>query len=146
MHLAVISTIVDLKPTIDFTANLIGTAVVTIVVPWVAAKFLQKLHVDKQSALGQRIITAAENAASMVIAKTTDLADAHSKIDVKNAMAAAGAVYVQTAVPEALAALGTSPEHLKDLVLAKIQQQLPAQINAQPPPLLMAGVSTLKGA
>lgn len=138
-----VSTIVDFKPTIDLIINTVAGVVVTAVVPWVAAKVLQKLHVDKQSALGQRLIAAAENGASLAIAKVENLADAHASIDVKNAMAAAGAVYVQQAVPDTLKALGITPEHLQNIVLAKIQQQMPAQIAAQP---LVAGAAPLQPA
>lgn len=135
MHLLAItigSTIVDFKPTVDMVMNTISSLVLAAVVPWVAAKVLQKLHIDKQSALGLRLIQAAENGASFALAKATDLADAHSNIDVKNQLAAAGAAYVQRALPDTLKALGITPDHLQNIVLAKIQQQLPLQVSATP--------------
>lgn len=131
------STVVDFTPTVNLLFNAVASIVVSVVVPWVGLYLANKLHIDAKSATAQRILTAAENGASLAISKANIAVDQHASIDVKNQMIATGASYVQATLEPELAKMGVTPEHLDNMIEAKIQQQL-----APPPaPAVVAAVA-----
>lgn len=125
--------IVDFKHAIDWGFTLVDGTIVTVLVPWLAGRALEYFHISKQSVLGQRILTAAENGASAALLKGQALADVHAGVEITDAHVAATMQYVNDTVPDALTALHVDDHHLEAIVTA----QLAKAATPPPPPVIV---------
>lgn len=129
------TTVVNLQHLVDLIFTIVGSLMTLVIIPWVAAKVLDKLHIDKQSALGQRLIQAAQNAAALGLSQLQNVADAHTSVDVKNQIAASGLNYVLNGgFKPIMDKLGLNDAHVQNMILAQVQKLLPAQVAALPAP------------
>lgn len=118
----------DLSSTVNLVINLVATGIVLPLIAWGIAKVLAKLKIDKDSQLGQMVMSAAENGATLAAAKLASAASSNAHISTTNDAIAEGVRYVQNALPDALKKLGVTDEHLADIVTAKLAQVAPAAI------------------
>lgn len=111
---------VDFKPLIDLSFQVVDSVILTVLVPAIGYFVMRKLHIDAQSALGQRVLTVATNGAALGLAKAQAAADEATKpIDIRNAAVQAGVEYVNQAISA------------KTLTAAKITVPLDAMVAAQ---------------
>jgi hypothetical protein len=116
-------TTVDFQPTIDLVVNLLCAGILVPLVSFAITKLLAKLHIDKESALGQKILAAAENGAALAVAKVETATKGKVSVSVKDARVAEALAYVQRSVPDTLTKLGVTEDHLRDIVTAKLEQK-----------------------
>lgn len=136
------STVVNLQHLVDLIFTIVGSLMTLVIIPWVAAKLLDKLHIDKQSVLAQRLLSAAQNAAALGLSQLQNVADAHASVDVKNQIAANGLHYVlDGGLKPIMDKLGVNEDHVQNMILAQVQKLLPAQIAAAPAAVLVPGVA-----
>lgn len=111
---------VDLKPVVDLGFQVVDSVILTVLVPAIGYFIMRKLHIDAQSALGQRVLTAAGNAAALGLAKAQAEADSAAKpVDIKNAAIEHGLTYLNQAISQ------------KTIDAAKITVPLDSMIEAQ---------------
>lgn len=130
---------VDLKPVMDLGIEVLDSVVITVLVPAIGYFLMRKLHIDAQSALGQRVISVASNAAALGLSKAQSEADAAvGPIDIKNRAIQYGVDYLNKAISEKTltAAKITAPlDSMVEAQLAKIQMAPPAAPAPAPPPV-----------
>lgn len=120
--MTITETAVDISPIVNLAIELIVGGVLTPLAIWALKRFLDKLHIDTQGILGQRILTAAANGASLAISKAEDAADKHATVTTKDQLVANALDYANRAVPDAIAKTGITQDHLASIVTAKLQQ------------------------
>ena len=135
----------DPKPVIDLAFQVVDGVVVTVVVPVLAFYLMRKLHIDTQSALGQRVLTTAQNAAALGLAKAQSEADsAAHPIEIRQAAVAKGLDYLNEAISAKTitAAKITVPlEQLVEAQVAKLQLAPPVDTTVPAP---VVGVAMIK--
>lgn len=124
-------TAIDLKPIVDVLMQDVAAPLVVALATWVGVRLLQMIGINKDSVLGQRLLTAASNGAAAAIAKANTALDQHTTVDVKNQMVADTIAYVQRATPAAIKHLGldtaAGQAHLETVALAQLSKlSLPA--------------------
>lgn len=122
--------IADLKGLIDLSFTYLVSPLVLGVVVGLATSLARLLNINIQSAVAQRVLTAAENGASALVSKAQTAADADGTITTKNALIAGVLNYTNTAVPDAVKTAGLATPSgqavLANLAEAKVQQALAA--------------------
>jgi lysozyme family protein len=117
--------IVDFKGLVNAAFIYLLTPVVLGVVAGLATSLAKLLNINMQSALAQRVLTAADNGALALMSKAQTAADTRAQVTTKNEMIAGALSYVNTAVPDAVKALGLATPagqaHLTNLVEARVQ-------------------------
>ena len=111
---------VDLRPLVDLAFNLAAPTIVTVLVPWLVVRALQWLHISKQAALSNLVLTAAENGAHLALAKGQAAAENLAANVALTPPEAIAANYVRTVAPQAVAKLGLTPSHLAVIVQAQL--------------------------
>lgn len=124
-------TAIDLKPFVDVITQDVLLPVVLALAAWLGSRLLNLVGINKDSALGQRLLTAASNGAAFAIAKANTALDQHTTVDVKSQMVADAVAYVQRATPDAIKHLGldtaAGQAHLETVVTAQLSKlSLPA--------------------
>jgi len=123
MHLAVVSTgAIDLSPILTPLIQTIGLILMGLSA-WAVKKFADLLHIAKDSALRQTMLDAVDRGISFAQNKATTMAAAGVTIQTGNAVAAEATNYVVSKFPDTLNALGMTPQHVADVVLAKLPTQ-----------------------
>lgn len=110
----------NLQPIVDLGFQVADSVILTVLVPAIAYFVMRKLHIDTQSALGQRVLTVATNAAALGLARAQSEADAAAKpVDIRNAAVQHALDYLDQAISQ------------KTLTAAKITVPLDAMVEAQ---------------
>lgn len=109
----------NFQPMVDLAFQIVDGVIITVVVPAIGYFVMRKLHIDAQSALGQKIVTIASNAAALGLSRVNARADQALPTEVKSAAIAAGVDYFNAAVSN------------KTLVAAKITVPIDHMIEAQ---------------
>ena len=114
---------------IDMTtaANLflaLASAAVTAAIPIVVPALLRRLHIANDADLAGKVDTAAQAAAGVAYKYALAHEGGLANIPVHDAAIAAGAKYVNAALPDTLAKLGITPESVDALVTARLGELL----------------------
>jgi hypothetical protein len=124
------SHIASVKDLIDLAFIYLVAPVVLGIVVGLATSLAKLLNINMQGALAQRVLTATENGAMALVSKAQTAADDHSQIATKNEMIAGVVNYANTAVPDAVKALGlatpTGQGVLANLAEAQVQKAVTA--------------------
>lgn len=123
-------TLIDFKPVADLLLQDVVAPVVLAIVAWVGVRLLQLIGINKDSALGTRLLTAASNGAAYALSQANTQLDKHTSVEVKSQMVADAVGYVQRATPDAVKALGLDTAdgqaHLETVVQAQLSKLSPA--------------------
>lgn len=129
-------TIVDLKPLVDLVLQDVVAPIVLAMISWLSFRLLQLIGINKDSALGARLLTAASNGAAFALAKANTALDQNTTIEVKSQIVADAVKYVGQATPDAIKALGldtiAGQAHLENVVLGQLQKLSPPVAVAVP--------------
>lgn len=126
MILAVVTpaaTPIDLSPIIDPLIQL-GSVILTGVVAWASLKVARFAHISTQSAALQQVLGAVDRGiaygAQIAQQKADASASALAAADIQSETQRQAVNYVVTKMPDTLKSLGMTPQHVADLVLAKL--------------------------
>jgi hypothetical protein len=119
------STSVDFSGFINLMAPYLLVGVIIPALVWLTGRLLQRLHISTQSALGADIVQAVENGARAVVAQGVTTLDAHATVNIGSASVAEVVRYVQTVVPQKVAASGMTSLQLSTLVTNRLNQLAP---------------------
>jgi lysozyme family protein len=118
--------VASLKDAIDLAFTYLVAPIGLGVVAGLIASAAAWLHVNTQSAMAQRVITALENGASAALSQAQAAADAHSTVTTKSALIASAISYVNGALPDTVRKLGLATPQgqvvLQNLATAKVTQ------------------------
>lgn len=110
---------IDLKPLLDVLIQF-GALILTGVLAWAVKRAADYFHVAKDSELRTVVSGAIDNGIAFAVAKAKDAEARGATIHTKDQMIANAANYVLPKVPDALAKLGVTPDHLAEIITAKL--------------------------
>ena len=114
---------IDLTPLVQGVMPLVGIALTTIA-GLLAHRAIAYLHIAGNSALARQIETAADAGAGIALDFMHANAASIEHVDIHNAALAMGANHALASVPQAMAALGITPEHVAAMVKARVGLRL----------------------
>ena len=106
---------VDLTPLIQVLLTT-ALAVFTAAVPVIGAYLVKRLHIANDADLATRVEAAAVTGAGLAYKYAMQHEGGLANVQVQNAALKEGISHVEASTPEALAALGITPEHLAAMV------------------------------
>lgn len=110
---------VDLTPIVN-TLMALASVSFTAAVPIVVPAMLKRLKVANNSDLAERVEAAADAAAGLAYRYALAHEGGLSNVAVQDAALAAGINHVASSVPGALAQLGITPDHVQQMVVARL--------------------------
>jgi uncharacterized protein (DUF1778 family) len=134
--------IIDLTPLVQALAAL-ALAALTGVTPYLAPVLRKYLHIRLSATQAAAIQSAADAGAKAAYGFIATNAASYSDVTIRNAAIAKGMQHVMASTPEALTALGITPEHVQRMVEARFGGLLAADPNvsiAPPPVAVLAAV------
>ena len=111
---------VDLAPLVNEVVLPLVTAVLSPLVPWLAYKAIQVLHLQLTKAQAATLEVAMQNGINYALGKVQAFTNAHGQVQMKDQVVAQAAAYVLPKVPDTLKALGVTPEGLKQRIEARL--------------------------
>lgn len=112
-------TAVNLAPILDPAIQVAGL-VLTVIAAWLAPLLAKRIGVSTQSALMQNLLGAVDRGISYGQQQATSLAAQDANVNVTDATQAAALSYVVQKMPGTISKLGISPQHVADLIVAKL--------------------------
>jgi hypothetical protein len=125
MLLALAAPIVDLSPIVTPLVQL-GGLLLTGLASWATLRFSQYLHLSSNNAAMQQLLGAVDRGISygqqVAQAQATTIANTDVNAYLKSETQRQAVNYVVTKLPDTLKRLNMTPQHVSDLVLAKLPQ------------------------
>jgi hypothetical protein len=109
---------IDLTPLVQALAAL-ALAAITAVTPYLAPLLRRYLHIRLTATQAASIQSAAAAGAQAAYGYIAANAASYRDVTIRNAAIAKGVQHVIASTPEALTALGVSPEHVRNMVEAR---------------------------
>lgn len=110
---------IDLKPLLAVLIQF-GAVILTVALSWAVKRAADYFHVAKDSELRKVVSGAIDNGIAFAVAKAKEAEARGAVIHTKDEMVANAANYVLPKVPAALNSLGVTPEHLAEIITAKL--------------------------
>jgi len=110
---------IDLTPLVQALAAL-ALAAITSATPYLAPAVRRYLHIRLTATQAAAIQSAADVGAKAAYGYIAANAASYRDVAIRDAAIAKGAQHVVTSTPEALTALGVTPEHVRNMVEARL--------------------------
>ena len=119
---------IDLTPLVQALAALALTAM-TAAIPYLVPLLRRYLHIRLSATLAAAVQTAADAGAQAAYGYIAASAGSYRNVTIRNAAIAKGVEHVVASAPESMAALGVTPEHVRNMVEARLGGLLAADPN-----------------
>lgn len=131
---------IDLSPLVQGLAGL-ACAAVTAAVPVLVPALLKRWKLDLTQAQSDTIVGACDRAADLAYKFLVDNKAAYDNVEIRNVAMAKAVAYVAAHVPDAMKALGVTPEHVHDIVEAHLGARYVADQNISIAPVPVASAT-----
>jgi hypothetical protein len=119
---------IDLTPLVQALAALALTAM-TAAIPYLVPLLRRYLHLRLSATLAAAVQTAADAGAQAAYGYIAANAASYRNVTIRNAAIAKGVEHVVASAPESMAALGVTPDHVRNMVEARFGGLLAADPN-----------------
>jgi len=109
---------VDLTPLVQ-TLSALALAALTAATPYLVALLRRYLHISLTATQAAALQTAADAGAKAAYGLIATNAASYADVTIRNAALAKGVQHVMASVPDAMAALGITPDHVQEMVAAR---------------------------